>query len=84
MVINEDSLVVRDRKLKPEDIKEIRIQGYFKPAIGIIPTGKILTPFGLHFRYYMKEEDNAIKELKEWTKEHGVKISMNKQIRRWF
>ncbi|WP_422660929.1 hypothetical protein ACK8P5_10760 [Paenibacillus sp. EC2-1] len=83
MHVSEFSLQIKNRNLKPEDIKEIRIQGYFKPLIGIIPTGKVFTPFDLCFHIDPDQEDKAIKELKEWAEEHGVTVFSNKMVRRW-
>lgn len=83
MQINHDCLYIHKRKLSPEDIKEIRIQGYFKPLIGIIPKGKKVTPIDLCFCVYPDQEDKAIKELTEWAKEHQVEVVIYKQIKRW-
>lgn len=83
MQISKFSLHIKNRNLKPEDIKEIRIQGYFKPLIGIIPTGKVFTPFDLCFHINPDQEDKAMKELKEWAEEHGVTVFSNKMVRRW-
>lgn len=81
--IHEDSLFIKDRNLKASDIKEIRVQGYFKPLIGIIPVGRRLTPVNLAFRFFSEEEDRAIKELTEWANNHDVKMKKYTQIRRW-
>lgn len=81
--IQDDSLYIKDRNLKASDIKEIRVQGYFKPLIGIIPVGKRVTPMNLAFRFFSNEEDQAIKELTEWASQHDVKVKKYTQVRRW-
>lgn len=81
--IQGDSLSIRNRTLKAADIKEIRVQGYFKPLIGIIPVGKRITPINLVFRFFSEEEDGAIKELAEWANAHQVKVKKYTQIKRW-
>ncbi|WP_422660932.1 hypothetical protein ACK8P5_10780 [Paenibacillus sp. EC2-1] len=81
--IQGDSLSIRNRTLKTADIKEIRVQGYFKPLIGIIPVGKRITPINLVFRFFSEEEDRAIKELTEWANVHQVKVKKYTQIKRW-
>lgn len=83
MGINNESLCIKDKSLRPADIIEIRIQGYFKPLIGIIPAGKVFTPFDLCFHINSDQEDKAMKELKEWAEEHGVTVVSNKMVRRW-
>lgn len=81
--ISEVSLHIKNRNLKPEAIKEIRVQGYFKPLIGIIPQGKIFTPFDLCFHINPDQEDKGLKDLKEWAEQHGVNVKVNKTVRRW-
>ena len=81
--ISQESLIVRNRELSSEEIKEIRIQGYFKPLVGITPIGKRFTPIDLCFRFMTHQEDEAIKKLTEWAKGHNIKVVMYKNIKRW-
>ncbi|WP_208914407.1 hypothetical protein [Paenibacillus uliginis] len=81
MQISRESLKVKNRELKPSDIKEIRVHGYFRPLIGIIPVGKRITPMDFCFRF-IEQEDAAIQELTEWASKHQVKLS-HKQVKKW-
>lgn len=83
MQIMDDSLQVKNRNIKATDIKEIRVQGYFNPIIGILPKGKKITPVDLCFRIFSEQEDRAMEELTEWANQHQVKLSIYKQIKRW-
>lgn len=80
--ISPELLTVRSKELKPSEIKEIRVQGYFTPLIGIIPIGKRIPPIGLCFRF-IEQEDTAIKELKEWASSHNIKVVTHKRVMRW-
>lgn len=80
--ISPELLTVRSKELKASDIKEIRVQGYFKPIIGIVPMGKRINPPDLCFRF-IEQEDTAIKALTDWAKSHNIKIVTNKNVRRW-
>lgn len=81
--ISPDSLRIGNRELTTEEIKEIRIQGYFKPLVGITPIGKRFTPIDLCFRFMANQEDEAIKQLTEWAKGHNIKVAMYKNVKRW-
>lgn len=81
MCIRPELLKVNNREFKPSDIKEIRVQGYFRPLIGIIPVGKKIPPINLSFRI-LEEEDKAIKELMDWASRHEIKMS-NQKFMRW-
>ncbi|MGM1048779.1 MAG: hypothetical protein ACQEXX_21905 [Bacillota bacterium] len=80
--ISPELLTVRSKELKPSDIKEIRVQGYFRPLIGIIPVGKRITPMDFCFRF-IEQEDAAIKSLTEWASMHNIKVVTHKHVVRW-
>ncbi|UNK20651.1 hypothetical protein MNQ98_11820 [Paenibacillus sp. N3/727] len=79
--ISPELLTVRGKELKASDIKEIRVQGYFKPIIGIVPAGKRSNPVDLCFRF-IEQEDAAIKALTDWARTHNIKIVFNKSVRK--
>ncbi|MGM1048778.1 MAG: hypothetical protein ACQEXX_21900 [Bacillota bacterium] len=81
MQISRESLKVKNRELKPSDIKEIRVQGDIKSLIGITPIGKIITPIHFCFRF-IEQEDEAIRELTEWASKHKVRL-LHKQVNKW-
>ncbi|HEY2491330.1 MAG TPA: hypothetical protein VGI33_00100 [Paenibacillus sp.] len=76
-----ECLIVKGTTLEATAIKSILIQGYFKPVIGIKPSGKLLVPIRLCFRFN-ENEDQAILELKQWAERNQVKI-YNKSFIRW-
>ncbi|WP_054958558.1 hypothetical protein [Paenibacillus dakarensis] len=83
MVLSNGSIHIKRRQLNAGEIKEIRMQGYFSPVIGVIPAGKRFPPVNLTFRFAKEEEDQAIKALKEWAEASNVKFAAYKQVRRW-
>ncbi|SMF86961.1 hypothetical protein SAMN05661091_3573 [Paenibacillus uliginis N3/975] len=80
--ISSELLTVRSKELKPSEIKEIRVQGYFSPLIGIIPVGKRITPVSFCFRF-IEQEDAAIIALTEWARIHNIKVVTHKRVVRW-
>lgn len=80
--LNPESISVKDKVMKPTDIKEIRVQlGRYESIIGITPVGKRLTPVALCFRI-IEDEVQAMEQLTEWASIHQVKLS-HKQVQKW-
>lgn len=72
--LNSGSMVVREREIKIEEIREIRTNGYWRPIIGVIPKGKRIVPLHLCFRF-TQNRDEALRELSDWARDNQIKIS---------
>lgn len=79
--LKSDSLVVKGREIKAEEIREIRVQEVreirvqesYTRVIGIKPKGKKIVSIHLSFRF-AENEDKAMRELQMWAASQQVNI----------
>jgi energy-coupling factor transporter transmembrane protein EcfT len=79
--INEHRITINNIEIPIHEIEKIIIEGYFIQSVGIKLYGKRLVPADFHFKFKFNQEDN-IKELKQWAIINGIKIT-NGKIYRW-
>lgn len=81
LTLCEKGLQVHSQVVPIEEIKEIRIAGYFKPVIGIKIKNKIMVPLSLSF-VITDNQDQAMKEMKAWAVLHEIPVQ-HKNFTRW-
>ncbi|MCR8656229.1 hypothetical protein [Paenibacillus endoradicis] len=78
--INNESIHIRGRIIRAEEIKMIMISINKKQVIGIKPKGKLIVPLSLYY-CYMKDQDEGIQDLVNWANEKGIKLEMGSFVR---
>ncbi|WP_148300240.1 hypothetical protein [Paenibacillus sp. JCM 10914] len=77
-------IYVKNREVDSTKIRAVLIRGYFNPMIGIQLANRRMVPVGLYFRFIGRErEDHAIRDLKQWAKEHDVPV-VHRYFWTWF
>ncbi|MCZ8521807.1 MULTISPECIES: hypothetical protein [Paenibacillus] len=82
LVIEGDRLLLRGKVLGAGEIGEVRIQGSYRPEIGIVPWGRRIVPIACCFRFAEPQKDEAMQSFLQWAQQHRVNIA-NRRFRRW-
>ncbi|MCM3782757.1 hypothetical protein M3231_07210 [Neobacillus mesonae] len=73
--LSADAYCVGKHSVIASDIDSIIISGYFNPSIGLQLTKKKKTPLYLRIKFQdQKQEDQIMKEIKEWAALHQVQV----------
>lgn len=81
MEIKPAALQIKNTEIEAGKIKRIFIKGYFKPVIAVKPKAKLLVPYKYCF-CFSDQEDQGIKDLKEWAEQHHIEV-LYKSFARW-
>jgi hypothetical protein len=76
-----EALGIKNSEIPADKIKNIFIKGYFQPVIGIKLKGQMLVSYKHNFRF-SEQEDQAIRELKEWADQHHIEV-LHRRFKRW-
>lgn len=78
--VGDTYIKVKNRQVSKDDIRRIRVQGYFNPIIGIELKGKRLIPMDLCFQFN-DNEDEVMPVIREWCDEHQIPVIKKNIVR---
>lgn len=79
--IKPEGLQIKNIEIQAGKVKKIFIKGYFKPVIAVKPKANLLVPYKYCF-CFSANEDQGIKDLKEWADQHQIEV-LHKRFTRW-